>query len=72
MRTEPNDGNNVLVRVDRLVSETPKALLVAMSSDGGEEEEVWIPKSQVASLDVDTGEVWLPLWLAEKKGLQYD
>ncbi len=70
MRTEPDNGNNLLVRFDRLVSETPKALLVATGGEG--DDEVWIPKSQVASLDVDTGEVWLPLWLAEKKGLQYD
>ncbi len=65
-----DDGNNVLVRFDHVMSETPKALLVAMGGEG--DEEVWIPKSQVASLDADAGEVWLPLWFAEKKGLQYD
>ncbi len=64
-----DDGDNVLVGFDRVMSETEKAKLLAISPDDAQG--VWIPSSQIASIDADAGEVWIPLWLAEAKGLEY-
>ena len=62
-----DDGSNVRVRFDGVEAETDAAYL--LSVDG---EEVWIPKSQIAHMDDSAGELWIPLWLAEKKELDYD
>lgn len=43
---------------------TEKAYLLEI---GGEK--VWIPKSQVVRIDWDNGELVIPRWLAEEKGL---
>lgn len=49
--------------VDEVVKETPHAYLLLI-----ENEELWLPKSQV-KFDEDDGLVGLPGWLAEDKGL---
>lgn len=54
------------IRRDRIVKETDRATLIAVG-----DEEVWLPESQIAAIDA-AGEVWIPLWLAEKKGLEYE
>lgn len=51
------------------IRETPKAILVEV-----EGEEFWIPKSQIDDesevwQDDQEGELVIPLWLAEEKGL---
>ncbi len=68
--SEHDDGTNVLVRFDHVKVDRPASYCLALSVDdyGG----VWLPKSQVANIDEDAGEVWLPLWLAEKRGLEYE
>lgn len=45
--------------------ETPKAYLLVMETG----EEVWLPKSQIKSINWETGEVQVPRWLAEEKQL---
>lgn len=62
-----DDGNNVLVKFDRVAHETETAILIEVD-DSSE----WIPKSQIACVDEELKEMWIPLWLAEKKGLDYD
>ena len=65
-----DNGDNVVVSYHRLEADRPKAYRFTLSAsdcDG-----VWIPKSQVAHIDEDAHEIWIPLWLAEKKGLEYD
>lgn len=69
-RAHYDDGGNVLVRFDHAASETDKAHRLALSVVDAEG--VWLPKSQIAHIDFEAGEVWIPLWLAEKKGLDYD
>jgi hypothetical protein len=67
---KPHDnGDNVLVRFLEVRAETGSALLLRVSEDDAED--AWIPKSQIAHIDLDANEVWIPLWLAEKKGLEY-
>ena len=65
-----DDGNNVRVQVHEQDGESDKAcrFLVAVDDIAG----TWIPKSQIAHYDDDAGELWIPLWLAEKKGLEYE
>lgn len=63
-----NDGNNVLVRFERYIHQTEKAILV----DLDDAEEVWFAKSQVAHFDEDGKELWIPRWLAEEKGVSYE
>jgi len=65
-----DDGENVVIRFHEIKSESPKAYLIALSPD--DYHGTWIPKSQVANIDHEASEVWIPLWLAEKKGLDYD
>ena len=65
-----DDGMNVLVRFDSIEGRRKKAYRLRIDPYDGPE--IWIPKSQVASIDEDAGEVWIPLWLAEKKGLEYE
>jgi hypothetical protein len=65
-----DDGSNVLVRFNHAKYESDKAHWLALSIE--DEEGVWLPKSQIAHIDFNTSEVWIPLWLAEKKGLEYD
>ena len=65
-----DEDKNVLVRFDHELHETPKAYKVAMSED--DDEGIWMPKSQVASYDSDSGEIWVSQWIAETKGLEYE
>ena len=65
-----DNGENVLVRFHHAKHETEKAHWLALTIE--DEEGVWLPKSQIAHLDFSTSEVWIPLWLAEKKGLDYE
>ena len=46
--------------------ETEDAYLIEFNED---EEDVWIPKSEVVELDVDNCELTIPYWLAYEKGL---
>jgi hypothetical protein len=65
-RTRPRrSGAPVTMRFIEERTETPKAHLFVM--EGGEE--VWLPKSQILSINWDTGELELPRWLAEAKQL---
>lgn len=56
-----------------VIESTPKALLVEY-----EGEEIWVPKSQIqddseiysAKQIGETGELVIPYWLAEEKGLE--
>lgn len=57
----------VWIQFDREKYESPKAHLLVLP----DEREVWVPKSQVLSVDWDTGQMQLPLWLAEEKGIPY-
>lgn len=70
-----DDGENVLVRFSHAKYESDKAHLLAMDED--DDEGTWFPKSQIAHIDFyparGTGsELWIPKWLAEKKGLEYE
>lgn len=65
-----DDGTNVLVRFDGVQAETEKAVCIVL--DATDYEGVWIPRSQIAHIDEDAGELWIPLWFAEKKGLDYE
>ena len=67
-----DDGENVLVRFHEFKGKTPsgKAYLFSLTAEASEN--LCLPKSQVAHIDTDTGEVWIPLWLAENKGLDYE
>jgi len=53
-----------------VVKETEKAFLLRVD---GDEEEIWVPKSQViedgALLEGETGTMTLTTWVAEQKGL---
>jgi hypothetical protein len=66
-RRDCDDGSNVLVRFESIGARSSKAVKICVDVD----EDVWLPESQIAHLDEDAGEVWIPLWLAEKKGLEY-
>lgn len=68
-----NDGENVLVRA--VVSRSTEGAFL-LDQDG---EEVWAPRSQIANEadledadDTEESEVWMPLWLAKKKGLTFE
>ncbi len=65
-----DDGTNVLVRFHDVAAERPKSYKLLMAVDDCDG--TWIPKSQVAHIDLDTGEFWIPLWLAEEKGFDYE
>jgi len=65
-----DDGENVLVRFHRVKASSPRARLIELSVEDAEG--VWIPESQIAHIDEDAGELWIPEWLAEKKGLEYE
>lgn len=64
-----DNDDNVLVRIASVEAQTERAYKVTLSDD--DTQGIWIPKSQVAHFDEDAGEVWIPLWLAEEKGLEY-
>jgi len=55
------------VYVDRVIAETDRAYLCEIN--GAKE---WIPKSQIVDGELsgkdDSGEIAVPLWLAEEKG----
>ena len=52
-----------VIPFDRVVWTTPEAWLLNL---GGEK--VWLPKSQCELMEEEQ-EIWVPQWLAEKKGL---
>lgn len=57
----------VPILYDRIIDnrETDKAYLFHI-----DDEEVWLPKSQVEDIRETEGVVVIPLWLAKAKGLQ--
>jgi len=59
-----DNDESVKVIYDDLKAETPKALLLSV-----DDEEVWIPKSQIEYEDREKRELWIPRWLAAKKEL---
>ena len=70
MTINHDDGTNVLVRFYEIERRTDLAHLVLLTPE--DEDGVWIPESQIAAIDTGLGELWIPLWLAEKKGLEYE
>jgi hypothetical protein len=70
---EIDNGENVLVRFRSIEARTAMAYkILTPFSDEASARMAWLPKSQVADIDEEKGEVWIPLWLAEKKGLGYE
>lgn len=67
---EYDDGTNVLVRFHECDDRSRKGIHLLLSPD--DRDGVWLPKSKVAYIDHDAGEVWIPEWLAKKKGLDYE
>ncbi len=65
-----DDGENVLVRFEHLERQTAKAYCILI--EFSDTEAVVLPKSKVAHLDEDAGEVWIPEWLATDRGLEYE
>ncbi len=65
-----DDGNNVLVRFHTAGHIGAKSRLIYLSPE--DREGIWLPHSQIAHIDTDSGEVWIPLWLAEKMGVEYE
>jgi len=65
-----DDGHNVLVRFHHVVEYSAKAMRIAITVS--DLPGIWIPKSQIAHHDTETHEIWIPMWLAEKKGLEYE
>ncbi len=64
-----NHGNDLVsIQYDELIDsrETDKAYLFHI-----DDEEVWLPKSQVEDIRETENVVCIPLWLAKKKGLNY-
>lgn len=59
--------HGVKVKVVGIEHETDAAYLFSTDSD-----DVWIPKSQVRGLVLERSELWIPKWLAEEKGLDYE
>ena len=68
MPTPPDDY--VLIHFDTVLHETAKAYLFAASPDDLTGD--WFPKSQIYDLHLNNKTVWVPRWMAEQKGLQYD
>ena len=50
---------------DELIRSTDKAHLFVF-----DDEDVWLPKSQITDLDEKTKTLKIPLWLAEEKGIE--
>jgi hypothetical protein len=65
-----DDGENVLVRFELVERQTAKAVVILI--DLCDSEGVMLPKSKVAHIDEDAGEIWIPEWLATDRGLEYD
>ena len=61
------NGENVRVTYLDRETETSKAVLYQIGV-----ELVWIPKSQISHRDVFEKHIWIPLWLAEKLGIDYE
>jgi hypothetical protein len=59
------DGDDWEVFPAELKRETDAAFLMFIEET---EEEHWLPKSQCEWME-EEGQVWIPRWLAEKKGL---
>lgn len=72
MGSTHDDGTNVLVRFHEFKGKTPSGKAYLFSLAPEDSENLCLPMSQVAHIDTDAGEVWIPLWLAEKKGLEYE
>jgi hypothetical protein len=68
-----NDRNEqVAIHVDRLIRQTSGAALCEI--DG---EEIWLPWSQIdedseISKDGDSGTAYIPRWLADAEGVEYE
>lgn len=58
-----NDGSDVLVRCDE-IKELKNSYLL--------DDDVFVGKGAVTHVDLDTNEIWVPMWLAEKEGLDYE
>ena len=61
---------NVLVTFSHVSAVTEKAFRIALNGHGLHEG-MWIPKSQIAHIDKSKGEMYIPEWLAEKRGLSF-
>ena len=61
---------NVLVVFDHVSAVTEKAYCIALNGSGIHDG-MWIPKSQIAHIDKSKGEMYIPEWLAEKRGLSF-
>lgn len=71
-RPDYDDGTNVLVRFDHQRADTGVggAKLLRMNADNFDE--VWFPNSEIKHFDAEAGEMWIPEWLARKKGVEYE
>lgn len=67
-----DDGTNVLVRFHHIKFAGPKAKSILFAMAEVDVDGVWFPKSEIAYLDPETGEVWVPEWLAKKRGVDYE
>ena len=61
---------NVLVTFSHVSAVTEKAYRIALNADGIHAG-MWIPRSQIAHIDKSKGEIYIPEWLAEKRGLSF-
>jgi hypothetical protein len=61
----PSDYTKLEV-VGEVMHETDKAYLFRPTELAGDEEDVWLPKSQCEWVE---GMMLVPMWLAEEKGL---
>ena len=62
------DDKRIKERVERVIRETDKAILVLTGHWRGATKEVWLPKSQVDFIEDGCNFVLIPVWLAKQKG----
>ena len=67
----------VTIKVTKITAETPKAFLVELEDPGEGDEEIWLPKTQIANAeDYEEGDIDLDLsitqWIADQKGVKYE
>ena len=67
-----DDGTNVLVRCLSSEARSDKAVKFLTRFGESPARMAWIPKGQIAHLDEKKGELWIPMWLADKRGLKYE
>lgn len=58
-----NNGNDVLIRCEEIL-EMKNSYLI--------DSDVFIGKGIVTHVDLETKEIWIPMWLAEKEDLDYE